>query len=49
MVVIGVVGVLALPLVLMVSDCGKILAEGGTLYLDLLCMILEIVQKCSFG
>ena len=49
MVVIGVVGVLALPLVLMVSVCGKIFAGGGTLYLGLLCMILEMVQKCSFG
>ena len=49
MVVIGVVGVLALPLVLMVSVCGKILEGGGTLYLSLLCMILEMDQKCSFG
>ena len=49
MVVIGVVGVLALPLVLMVSVCGKILAGDGTLYLGLLCMILEMVQKCCFG
>ena len=49
MVVIGVVGVLALPLVLMVSICGKILEGGGTLYLSLLCMILEMVQNCSFG
>ena len=49
MVVIGVVGVLALPLVLMVSVCGKILEGGGTLYLSLLCMILEMVQNCSFG
>ena len=49
MVVIGVVGVLALPLVLMVSVCGKILEGGGTPYLGLLCMILEMVQKCSFG
>ena len=30
MVVIRVVGVLALPLVLMVSVCGKILEGGGT-------------------
>ena len=49
MVVIGVVGVLPLPLVLMVSVCGKILAGGGTLYLGLLCMVLEMVLKCSFG
>ena len=49
MVVIGVVGVLALPLVLMVSVYGKILVGGGTLYLGLLFMILEMVQKCSFG
>ena len=45
MVVIGVVGVLAL----MESVCGKILEGGGTLYLSLLCMILEMVQNCSFG
>ena len=49
MVVIGVVGVLALPLVLMVSTCGKILEGGGTPYLGSLCMILEMVQKCCFG
>ena len=49
MVVTGVVGVLALPLVLMVSVCGKILAGGGTPYLGLLCMILEMVQRCCFG
>ena len=49
MVVIGVVSVLALSQVLMESVCGKILAGGGTLYLGLLCMILEMVQKCSFG
>ena len=49
MVVIGVVGVLALPLVLMVLACGKILEGGGSPYLGLLCMILEMVQKCSFG
>ena len=48
MVVIGVVGVLALPLVCMVSACGKILG-GGTPYLGSLCMILEMVQKCCFG
>ena len=41
--------VLALRLVLMVSVCEKILEGGGTLYLDLLCMILEMDQKCSFG
>ena len=49
MVVMGVVGVLALPLVLMESVCGKILEGGGTLYLSLLCMILEMVQKSCFG
>ena len=49
MVVIGVVGVLALPLVFMVSACGKILEGGGTPYLDSLYMILEMVQKCCFG
>ena len=49
MVVIGVVGVLALPLVLMESVCGKILEGGGTLYLGLFCMKLEMDQKCSFG
>ena len=49
MVVIGVVGVLALSLVLMESICGKILGGGGTLYLSLLCMKLEMDQKCSFG
>ena len=46
---IGVVGVLALSLVLMKSVCGKILEGGGTLYLGLLCMKLEMDQKCSFG
>ena len=35
MVVIGVVGVLALPLLHMESVCGKILKGGGTLYLSL--------------
>ena len=35
MVVIGVVGVLALPLVHMESVCGKILERGGTLYLKI--------------
>ena len=49
MVVIGVVGVLALSLVLMELDCGKILEEGGIHYLGLSCMKLEMVQKCSFG
>ena len=49
MVVIGVVGVLALSLVHMESVCGKILEGGGTLYLGLLCMKLEIDQKCIFG
>ena len=49
MVVIRVVGVLALPLVLMVSVCGKILEGGGTPFLGSLCMILEMAQKCSFG
>ena len=41
--------VLALRLVLMKSVCGKILEGGGTLYLGLLCMILEMVQKSCFG
>ena len=49
MVVIGVVGVLALSLVLMELVCGKILKEGGPLYLDFFCMKLEIDQKCGFG
>ena len=49
MVVIGVVGVLALSLALMESACGKILERGGTLYLGLLCLKLEMDQKCSFG
>ena len=49
MVVIEVVGVLALPLVLMESVCGKILEGGGTPYLGSSCMILEMVQKCCFG
>ena len=49
MVVIGVVGVPALSLVLMESVCGKILEGGDTLYLGLLCMKLEMDQKCSFG
>ena len=49
MVVIGVVGVLALPLVHMESVCGKILEGGGTLYLGFFCLKLEMVQKCSFG
>ena len=49
MVVIGVVGVPTLSLVLMESVCGKILEGGDTLYLGLLCMKLEMDQKCSFG
>ena len=49
MVVIEVVGVLALPLVLMESFYGKILEGGGTLYLDFFSLKLEMVQKCSFG
>ena len=49
MVVIGLVGVLALSLALMESVCGKILDGGGTLYLGLLCLKLEMDQKCSFG
>ena len=49
MVVIGVVGVLALSQVLMESICGKILEGGGILYLGLLCLKLEMDQKCSFG
>ena len=49
MVVIGVVGVLALPLVLMGSAYGKILEGGGTLFLGSSCMILEMVQKSCFG
>ena len=49
MVVIGVVGVLALSLALTELACGKILEGGGSPYLGLLCMILEMVQKCSFG
>ena len=49
MVVIGVVGVLALSLVFMELVCGKILEGGGTHYLGLFCMKLEMGQKCSFG
>ena len=49
MVVIWVVGVLARPLVRMVSAYGKILERGGTPYLGSLCMTLEMVQKCCFG
>ena len=49
MVVIGVVGVLAPPLVRMVSAYGKILEGGGTSYLGSLCMTLEMFQKCCFG
>ena len=46
---IGVVGVLALSLVLMELVCGKILEGGDTLYLGLFCMKLDMDQKCSFG
>ena len=49
MVVIRVVGVLALSLVHMESVCRKISEGGGTLYLGLLCMKLEMDQKCNFG
>ena len=49
MVVIGVIGVLALSLVLMELVCGKILEGGGSLYLGLFYMKLEMDQKCSFG
>ena len=49
MVVIGMVGVLALPLVLMVLVCGKILEGGGTFYHSFFCLKLEMVLKCSFG
>ena len=49
MVVIGVVGVLARTLVHMVSAYGKILEGGGSLYLGLFCMKLEMDQKCNFG
>ena len=49
MVVIGEVVVLALPLVLMELVCGKILEEGGPLYLGFFCMKLEMDQKCGFG
>ena len=49
MVVIGVVGVLAPPLVRMVSAYGKILEGGGTPYLGSLGMTLEMVLKCCFG
>ena len=49
MVVIGVVGVLALPLLHMESVFGKILEGGGTLYLGFFYMKLEMDQKCSFG
>ena len=47
--VIGVVGVLAFSLVLIELVCGKILEKGGTPYLGLFCMKLEMDQKCSFG
>ena len=43
------VGVLAQSLVPMESVCGKILDGGGTLYLGLLCLKLEMDQKYSFG
>ena len=49
MVVSGVVGVLARPLVRMESAHGKILGRGGTPYLGTSCMTLEMVQKCCFG
>ena len=49
MVVIGAIGVLALSLVLMELVRGKILERGGTHYLSLFCMKLEMDQKCSFG
>ena len=49
MVVIGVVGVLAHSLVHMELVCRKILEGGGSLYLGLFCMKLEMDQKCSFG
>ena len=49
MVVIGVVGVLALPLVHIVSVCGKILEGVDTLYLGFFCLKLKMVQKCNFG
>ena len=49
MVVIGVVGVLALSLVLMELVCGKILEGGGPLYLGFFCMKLEMDQKYGFG
>ena len=48
MVVIGVVGVLAHSLVHMELVCGKILDEGGLLYLCLSRMKLEMDQKCNF-
>ena len=49
MVVSGVVGVLARPLVCMESAYGNILGRGGTPYLGSLCMTLEMVLKCCFG
>ena len=49
MVVIGEVGVLALPLVLMELVYRKILEEGGPLYLGFFRMKLEMDQKCGFG
>ena len=49
MVVSGVVGVLALSLVLMELVCEKILEGGGPHYLGFFCMKLEMDQKCGFG
>ena len=49
MVVSGVAGVLARPLVCMELAYGNILGRGGTPYLSSLCMTLEMVQKCCFG
>ena len=49
MVVIEVVGVLALSLVLMELVCGKILEEGGPLYLGFVCMKLEMDQILCKG
>ena len=44
-----VVGVLVQSLVNMESVCGKILDEGGPLYLGLSRMKLEMDQKCNSG
>ena len=49
MVVSGGAGVLACPLVRMVSAYGNILGRGGTPYLGSLGMTLEMVLKCCFG